>query len=356
VLSLDALRTEIAQVDRDLLTLAARRLALAREVGDVKARAGLPIVDYAQERSVLERAREAADAAGLDPQVADTILGTLIRAAVGVQDQDRWRSSSLGAGKTCVVIGASGRMGRWFLRFLADQGYQVGGLDILAPDDENAWGRETLPTADLVLCAAPPVATARLYDEWATSGAPPRGVIVDIASIKSPLVPAIRRLQAAGARVGSLHPMFGPSVALLRDADVVVCDTGDAAAGEAGAQLFASTTARIVALPLDEHDRLMADVLTLAHVTVMAFALALPAESMPLRSPTLGALRTLASALVRESADVYFEIQAHNPHSAAAIARLAEAVEAVSGAVGSRDSAAFRQLMDRGKSRTEPGS
>ena len=115
------------------------------------------------------------------------------------------------------------RMGRWFLRFLADQGYQVGGLDVLASDDENAWGREALPTADLVLCAAPPVATARLYDEWATSGAPPRGVIVDIASIKSPLVPAIRRLQAAGARVGSLHPMFGPSVALLRDADVVVC-------------------------------------------------------------------------------------------------------------------------------------
>ena len=73
----------------------------------------------------------------------------------------------------------------------------------------------------------------------------------------------------------------------------------------------------------------MADVLTLAHATAIAFALALPDTAVPVRSTTLGALQTLSANLVRESPDVYFEIQALNPNSAAALERLATAVARV---------------------------
>lgn len=346
----DALRDAIARVDLDLVALAARRLELAREVGEIKRAAGLPLVDYAQERLVLDRAREAAVAAGLDAPLAESIVGALIRAAVGAQDQDRWRGASIGAGQRAVVLGGAGRMGRWFLRFLADQGYSVGPVDLAATPEENAWGVAALPTADLVLCATPPVATSAIYRQWTAQ--PPRGVIADIASIKTPLVPAIRALQAAGGRVASIHPMFGPSVSLLREADVVVCDTGDEAAARAVTALFAATSARLVTLPLGDHDRAMADVLTLAHATAIAFALALPEGGAPLRSPTLGALGTLAAAVVRESPDVYFEIQAHNPHSSAAIGRLSQAVARVAAAVTARDAAAFRALMAEGEART----
>ena len=189
-----------------------------------------------------------------------------------------------------------------------------------------------------------------MYEQWIRS--PPSGVIVDIASIKTPLVGPIRRLQQAGASVASIHPMFGPSVVLLRDCDVVICDTGDAAATAMVEQLFTSTTARFIHLPLDEHDRLMADVLTLAHATVIAFALALPDTAVPLRSTTLGALQTLSANLVRESPDVYFEIQALNPHSAGALDRLARAIDRVREAVDSRDAGAFTALMREGEDKT----
>jgi len=201
-----------------------------------------------------------------------------------------------------------------------------------------------------VVCSTPPAATAALYDQWADR--PPAGLIVDIASIKTPLIGSIRRLQTAGARVASIHPMFGPSVVLLRECDVVICDTGDAESAEAVAQLFTSTTARILHLPLDEHDRLMADVLTLAHATTIAFALALPDTAVPVRSTTLGALQTLSANLMRESPDVYFEIQALNPNSAAALERLARAVSRVRQAVSAQDAGAFRELMDEGKQKT----
>jgi chorismate mutase/prephenate dehydrogenase len=348
--SIDALRDRIRDIDRALIELAGQRIALARQVGDVKRETHRPLVDYTQERNVLERAREAARAAGLDPRIAETLVGTLIRAAVSAQDQDNWRRASIGAGRTAVVLGGEGRMGRWFVRFLADQGYTAGSLDLSSSDEDNEWAADALASADLVLCATPPAATADLYGRWTAQ--PPAGIVVDIASIKSPLIDPIRRLQAAGARVASIHPLFGPSVVLLRECDVVICDTGDADATGRVEELFETTTARLVHLPLAEHDRLMADVLTLAHATAIAFALALPEKAVPLRSTTLGALQALSANVVRESADVYYEIQALNPHSAASLRRLAEAIDRLRGAVEKKDAEEFRTLMDEGRERT----
>lgn len=352
--TLEALRDEIRELDRELIALAGRRVALARRVGDVKRAANRPIVDYRQERAVLERAREAAGQAGLDGHVAETLLGALIRAAVGAQDQDNWRRASVGAGQTAVIVGGEGRMGRWFTRFLSDQGYEIVSLDLIGSPAENERARDAITSADLVLCATPPAATADLYEAWIAE--PPAGIVVDIASIKTPLLNAIRRLQSAGGRVASIHPLFGPSVVLLRDCDVVICDTGDAEAAHVVAQLFTSTTARIVSMPLDEHDRQMADVLTLAHATAIAFALSLPADAVPLRSTTLGALQSLAANVVRESPDVYYEIQALNPHSAESLARLSGAIARVRAAVASFDSGAFHALMADGRERTAPRS
>jgi chorismate mutase/prephenate dehydrogenase len=189
-----------------------------------------------------------------------------------------------------------------------------------------------------------------LYASWIAH--PPKGVVVDIASIKTPLIEPIRALQKAGVRVASIHPMFGPSIVLLRDADVVICDTGDTDATETVEKLFKPTTANIVRLPLLDHDRVMADLLSLAHATAIAFSLALPQSEHPVRSTTFLALETLAAAVVRESPDVYYEIQARNPFSGEAIERLRAAIDRVAAAIASKDSTAFAQLMGEGQTRT----
>jgi chorismate mutase len=63
--SLQHVRDEIEHIDRELVSLIVRRVLLAREAGFVKREAGLPVVDPAQERIVLSRARALADEAGL---------------------------------------------------------------------------------------------------------------------------------------------------------------------------------------------------------------------------------------------------------------------------------------------------
>jgi prephenate dehydrogenase len=109
--------------------------------------------------------------------------------------------------------------------------------------------------------------------------------------------------------------------------------------------------ARLVRLPLAEHDRVMADLLSLAHAAAIAFALALPTSAHPVGSTTFQALESLAAAVVRESPEVYYEIQAKNPHSAAAVARLAGALDRlVAAASGGPDG--FRALFEEGRKRT----
>ena len=109
-------------------------------------------------------------------------------------------------------------------------------------------------------------------------------------------------------------------------------------------------------LPLADHDRIMADLLSLAHATAIVFALALPESGHPVRSTTFRALESLAAAVVRESPDVYYEIQAMNPHSAAALARLREALDRIIAAVSARDTKEFACLLEEGRRRTpEPG-
>lgn len=351
--TVESLRARIRDLDLELVARAAERVALARALGDLKRATGRPIVDFAQERVVLDRARQAAAEQGLDPALAEEVFVRLIHASVQVQDEDSLRSAALGAGRRAVVVGGAGRMGRWFMRFLSTMGYATEALDPAAPAEESARAHAGVGTADLVLLATPPAAIAERYREWEAD--PPRGLVVDIASIKSPLIGPIDALRTAGARVASIHPMFGPATVLLRDVDVIVCDTGDDSAAAAAADLFRPTTASIVQVPLAEHDRIMADLLSLAHASAIAFALALPLDAHAVRSPTFQALESLAAKVMRESPDVYFEIQARNPYAPRSLERLRAALERMVAAVSAGDDEAFRALFRDGARRTASG-
>lgn len=350
--TLDELRARIDELDAQLIAVAAERIALVQDVAVAKRRQQLPTVDFAREAEVLAKARDEARARGIAPEVAEDLLKRLIIASVSAQDETVVRAAAAGAGKRAVIIGGSGRMGRWIARFLGAHGYETGALDPAAPADERDWAERHLMNADLVVVSVPPATIANLYREW--RDAPPSGLIVDIASIKTPLVEPIRALRERGARVASIHPMFGPSIVLLRDADVVVCDTGDDDATAAIEDLFRPTTARLVRLPLEEHDRLMADLLSLAHATAIAFALALPRSQHAVRSTTFQRLESLAAALVRESPDVYYEIQSMNPHSAEALEKLRAALDRVVSAARGESAREFRALFEEAQGRT-PG-
>ena len=62
---LDRCREEIAQLDRDVITLLRRRVELALRTGTLKRSMGLPILDPAREARVIRSAVETARTEGL---------------------------------------------------------------------------------------------------------------------------------------------------------------------------------------------------------------------------------------------------------------------------------------------------
>lgn len=352
-MTLDDVRRRIRELDGELIALAAERVRLVRRVGEIKRADGLRLIDYAQERRVLDAAAATAEDQGLAPELAQDLMARLIREAVTVQEEESLFHAATGAGRHAVVVGGAGRMGRWMVRFLETQGWSTSELDPAAPEAENERSRRHLPSSDLVVCATPPDVTARLYRSWAEAAEParPRGIVLDLASIKAPIVDPIRELREAGVRVASIHPMFGPETPLLRNKEVVICDTGDSEATAFVEALFAATTAELVHLGLDVHDRTMADVLSLAHATVIAFSLALPEDTPAVHSNTYRKLLDLAENAADQNPDVYFQIQASNPHSLPAIGRLLRGVEEVRSVVESHNPETFAGLLTEGRRR-----
>jgi chorismate mutase/prephenate dehydrogenase len=342
-----------------------RRQALAQKIGQVKRDAGIPTRDYRQERDVVQRARAAAAEHGLSPDLGEELILALIRGSLTVQEKDAVATRGEGSGRRVLVIGGAGHMGRWFVRYLGAQGFTV---EIADPSEPVAalagvvhhrdWRAVPLDH-EVIVVAAPMPETGAILEELAK--APPRGVVFDIGSLKSPLRRGLHALRAAGGNVTSVHPMFGPDTELLSGRHVIFIDLGAPAATAAARALFEPTMATLVEMDLESHDRLIAYVLGLSHALNIAFftALAESGEAAPrlatLSSTTFDAQLGVAAKVARENPDLYFEIQTLNDYGTESLAALLYAIERLRSVVRAGDLEGFRGLMTRGRANLDRG-
>jgi len=381
--TLDELRRQLDGLDRQLLQIIAERQLTSREIARVKRSTGYPTRDYRREREVILGAREEAGALGVSPDVAEAIMRLLIRSSLTTQEQASVAAHGSGSGRRALVIGGAGKMGAWFVQFLGSQGFQVqvadpaaagaAGAAVAGPgaaspaaaaalrpgapadtarSDPIADWRDSDLTHDFIVVAAPLGATNQILRQLAERR--PAGVVLDLGSLKTPLRAGLTALQAAGVAVTSLHPMFGPDTELLSGRHVIFIDLGHAEALARARALFAPTMAEQVVMQLDEHDRLIAYVLGLSHALNIAFftALAQSGAAAPrlleLSSTTFDAQFDIAAKVAEESPELYYEIQQLNEFGAESLEALAQAVQAVRGAVLHSDQAAFTALMRAG--------
>jgi chorismate mutase/prephenate dehydrogenase len=355
IMNLDELRTRLSGVDSKLVELIAERQRIVGEIGRNKLDTGTGTRDYAREKDVLDMGRAQAVEEGVDPDLVENLLQLLIRTSLESQERNRVIAEGKGDGRRALVIGGAGKMGRWFVEFFASQGFATTVADVTVDDGPNQFSNWTDAGVDfdVIVVAAPLAVSGRILAQLAVLK--PKGLIFDIGSLKSPLIDGIGELRAAGCRVTSLHPMYGPDTRLLSGRHLIFCDAGDAQATADAKELFAATMVEQLDMGLDDHDRLIAYVLGLSHALNIAFftALAESGEAAPklakMSSTTFDSQLLVSEAVAQDNPRLYFEIQNLNKFGLGPLDALCDAARRIRETVADGDEDAFVELMEKGR-------
>lgn len=274
--------------------------------------------------------------------------------------------------RVICIVGVRGEMGDWFRRFfLGLPGYEVTGLGrrpdgagqlAYETDSEGALrvsGRgaeETVRTADVVMISAPLLVTPALIQSLAAWSEPDQ-LWCDIASIKSGLYEPNAYANVRAADIVSFHPVFGglprAGPVSIKGRVVVLCRH----TGEAGYQwlrdLFAGQGAELIECSWEEHDRQMAIVQGLTHLSAIALGATLQAFSLTTRdaarftSPLFRLFSTIAERVLSGSPELYAGIQFANARNVTVAETYANAlgrlIETVRRGVTDEALAAFHQ-------------
>lgn len=84
-MSLEELRKEIEEVDREIVKLVAERLRIARAIGHEKTASGLPVTDLAREKVVLEKVRALARSYRINEDGIESLYREMMRLAKSVE-------------------------------------------------------------------------------------------------------------------------------------------------------------------------------------------------------------------------------------------------------------------------------
>jgi chorismate mutase len=86
-------REEIERIDRDIIALLARRLALGKRTGELKRVAGLPILDPTREAAVIRRVTAEARTAGLPSEPVREVFWQIVGMSRRVQEGETGQGS-----------------------------------------------------------------------------------------------------------------------------------------------------------------------------------------------------------------------------------------------------------------------
>ena len=255
---LPLLRAMVDALDRELLQLAARRMALVGEIAEYKRRHGVRIRDPRREREVLEDRCRRAEALGLPRDEIESIFRLLLRASRDHQAALRAEIPPELEPRTIAVIGGGGRMGTMLVRLFADLGHRMLVVDL----DTELTAVDAASGADVVIISVPIAETEAVIREVGPH-LKREALLMDVTSLKA--APVAAMLDATEASVVGTHPMFGPGVHTLQGQRVVVCRGRGEEWADWVAQMFSARGLVVTETTPDRHDRAMAVVQVLTH-------------------------------------------------------------------------------------------
>jgi len=342
---LPVLRAMVDVLDRDLLQIVVRRMALVGEIAAYKRQHGLRIRDVQREREILEDRCDRAESMGLPRGEIESVFRVLMRASREHQASLRVELPYETEARTVAVIGGHGRLGAVMVRMFGDLGHQV----IVADVDTPLGAGDAASVADVVIVSVPIDATEdviRIVGPRVREDA----LLMDVTSIKE--APVAAMLEATRASVVGTHPLFGPNVHSLQGQRVVVCR----ARGEEWAnwvvRMFQARGLSVQETSPAHHDRMMAVVQVLTHFQTQVLGLTLARlgtsleDTLRFTSPAYLMELYVTARHFDQSPELYGPIEMRNPATAHVTSAFGAAAAEVAGILAAADRDRFRALFE----------
>jgi prephenate dehydrogenase len=248
-----------------------------------------------------------------------------------------------------AVIGGSGRMGAWFANFLAADKYRVMICDKNEPAARKFAKKHgfkfvksethAAEVSDIIVLATPTHVTNILLKKIA-SHMPRTTLLVEISSIKEPVMRNIETLTRHGTQILSIHPMFGPGAKNLTNKAVIVAqEPRESQLAKRLLSALRKNGAKIIECDLGKHDRIVAATLVLSHFMNFAFIETLKHVGFSLdRAREIGGTSfklqlLLAEALCHENLSNETSILADNRYSAEVYGAFAQQIDQIRDAI-----------------------
>ncbi|MDP3103231.1 MAG: prephenate dehydrogenase [Candidatus Methanoperedens sp.] len=173
-----------------------------------------------------------------------------------------------------LIIGGTGETGRWFVKFYKKHGFEVAiwGINTRKDIAESLGVRFAddldceIKTSDIVMISVPINITEKTIQDIAPK-MPAGSLLMDITSVKTGPVEAMRKYAPVDVEILGTHPMFGPSIPDIRGQIVIFTPIEGRSARwfPVIRSLYEENGAHIEILDAVEHDRMMAVVQGLTH-------------------------------------------------------------------------------------------
>ncbi len=323
--ALKELRAEIDHLDRELLQLFAKRLALVKKVGEIKHRCGLPIYAPEREADMLAARRQEAENMGVPADLIEDVLRRLMRESYSRENQFGFKTVNPAIRKI-VIVGGRGKLGALFGRYLTLSGYNVQALG----RQDWAQAESILAGADVVIVSVPIVNTVETIERlkpYLTETM----LLTDLTSVKR--APLAKMLEVHRGPAVGLHPMFGPDITSMAKQVVVCCDGRYAVRYQWLLEQIQIWGAKIYQVDAAEHDRSMTYVQALRHFATFANGLHLSkqpvqlSQLLALSSPIYRLELAMIGRLFAQDGALYADIIMDKPENLAVIESLKQSYE-----------------------------
>ena len=318
--NLKILRDEIDDIDSQLVSLLAKRLAVTTKVGVLKSEEGVPIFAPEREASLISKRRNQAEQAGLSGDLIEDILRRLMRDSYVSQDASGYQCINPEC-KKVVVVGGKGQLGGIFVDLFSRSGYQV----VILEQEDWPQSENILVDASLVIVSVPIRLTSLVINQL--SNLPSDCILADFTSVKES--PLYEMLKVHSGPVVGLHPMFGPDVTGLIKQTIIACNGREESQYQWLLKQFEVWGAKIYQVPAHEHDEAMSMVQVMRHFSTIAYGYHLMAEGSDIEnlvnmsSPIYRLELIMVGRLFAQNPILYTDIIFANPENITMMKRFA---------------------------------